>query len=72
MNYGFAPLIGVNFTFKEFLKGSLGANFKYNTTMSYDLATSSRNIIETLTRGDLVDAPRSTAAGSRSPSSASR
>jgi cell surface protein SprA len=49
VNYGFSPLIGLNFTFKEFLKGNLGANLKYSTTMSYDLATSSRNIIESLT-----------------------
>ena len=46
--YGFAPLVGLNFTFKELWKGSFGANFRYNTNTSYDLATSSRNIVETL------------------------
>jgi hypothetical protein len=46
--YGFAPLVGLNFTFKELLKGSFGANLRYNTNTSYDLATSSRNIVETL------------------------
>ncbi|MEW6511397.1 MAG: cell surface protein SprA [Bacteroidota bacterium] len=46
--YGFSPLVGLNFTFKELLKGSFGANFRYNTNTSYDLATSSRNIVETV------------------------
>ena len=48
--YGFAPLVGLNFTFKELLKGSFGANFRYNTNTSYDLALSSRNIVETLSQ----------------------
>lgn len=46
--YGFAPLIGLNFTFKELLKGAFGANIRYNTNTSFDLQTSSRNIVETL------------------------
>jgi len=46
--YGFAPLVGLNFTFKELMKGNFGANFRYNTNTSYDLALSSRNIVETL------------------------
>jgi cell surface protein SprA len=49
VTYGFSPLIGLNFTFKEFLKGNLGANVKFSSTMSYDLATSSRNIVESQT-----------------------
>jgi cell surface protein SprA len=48
--YGFAPLIGLNFTFKDLLKGSMGANVRYNTSTSYDLATSSRNIVETFSQ----------------------
>ena len=48
--YGFAPLVGLNFTFKELLKGSFGANLRYNTNTAYDLATSSRNIVESLTQ----------------------
>ncbi|MCC6396710.1 MAG: cell surface protein SprA [Bacteroidetes bacterium] len=48
--YGFSPLIAANFTFKELWKGSFGANMRYNTTTSYDLATSSRNIVEALSR----------------------
>lgn len=46
--YGFAPLVGLNFTFKDLFKGSMGANVRYNTNTSYDLQTSSRNIVETL------------------------
>jgi len=48
--YGFTPLVGANFTFKELLKGSFGANLRYNTNTSYDLSVSSNNIVETLTQ----------------------
>jgi len=48
--YGFAPLIGLNFTFRDLFKGSFGANFRYNTNTSFDLAPSSRNIVETLSQ----------------------
>jgi hypothetical protein len=48
--YGFSPLVAANFTFKELWKGSFGANMRYNTTTSYDLTTSSRNIVEALSR----------------------
>ncbi|HEX9007032.1 MAG TPA: cell surface protein SprA, partial [Bacteroidota bacterium] len=50
VGYGFAPLVGLNFTFKELAKGSFGATFRYNTNTSYDLTTSSRNIVEALTQ----------------------
>lgn len=48
--YGFAPLLGLNFTFKELWKGSFGANLRFNSTTSYDLTTSSRNIVEALSQ----------------------
>ncbi|MEO8167134.1 MAG: cell surface protein SprA, partial [bacterium] len=48
ISYSFAPLVGMNFTFKDLLKGNMGANVRYNTTTMYDLATSSRNLVETL------------------------
>jgi cell surface protein SprA len=48
--YGFAPLVGANFTFKELLKGNFGATLRYNTSTSYDLSISSQNIVETLTQ----------------------
>ncbi|MDH4069369.1 MAG: cell surface protein SprA [Ignavibacteria bacterium] len=50
VSYGFNPLFGLNLTFKEILKGNFGANVRYNTTTSYDLSPSSRNIIEALTQ----------------------
>ncbi len=50
VGYGFAPLVGLNFTFKELAKGSFGATFRYNTNTSYDLTTSSRNIVEAFTQ----------------------
>jgi cell surface protein SprA len=48
--YGFTPLVGLNFTFKDLLKGSMGATLRYNSNTSYDLQTSARNIVETLTQ----------------------
>ena len=50
VSYGFSPLVGVNVTFKELLKGNFGGTIRYNTTTSYDLSPSSRNIIEALTQ----------------------
>jgi cell surface protein SprA len=50
VSYGFNPLIGLNVTFKELLKGSFGGNLRYNTSTSYDLSPSSRNIVEALTQ----------------------
>jgi cell surface protein SprA len=50
VSYGFNPLVGLNITFKELMKGNFGGNLRYNTTTSYDLNPSSRNIIEALTQ----------------------
>jgi cell surface protein SprA len=52
VGYAFAPLVGINATFKQVLKGSLTGNVKLNSTMSYDLHLSStnKNITEDLTQ----------------------
>jgi cell surface protein SprA len=50
VTYGFTPLIGLNFTFKDFLKGNFGANVRFNSNTSYDLANSSRNIVESFSQ----------------------
>jgi cell surface protein SprA len=50
VSYGFSPLLGLNFSFKELWKGSFGANMRYNSTTSYDLTASARNIVETLSQ----------------------
>jgi cell surface protein SprA len=50
LTYGYAPLMGLNFTFKELWKGNLGANFRYNTNTAYELSVASRNIVENLTQ----------------------
>lgn len=47
VNYGFSPLASINMTFKQFLKGNLSGNFRYNTTTSYDLNIAAKNIVET-------------------------
>ena len=46
VQYGFTPLIGLNFTFKEFLKGNLGSTVRFSSNTSYELANSSRNLVE--------------------------
>lgn len=50
ISYGFAPLLGLNASMKELLKGNVVANIRYNTTSSYDLNVSARNIVETFSR----------------------
>jgi cell surface protein SprA len=50
MMYGFSPLAGLTFGFNDFLKGNLASTFRYGNTTSYDLSTSSRNIVETFSR----------------------
>jgi cell surface protein SprA len=50
VTYGYSPLMGLNFTFKELWKGNLGANFRYNTNTAYELSVASRNIVENLTQ----------------------
>jgi len=47
---GFNPLVGLNVTFKEFMKGNLTANARYNTSTNYDLNYSSRIIVKSLTQ----------------------
>ena len=46
IGYGFAPLLGLSMTFKEFLKGNITATVRYGTTTSYDLVPSAQNIVE--------------------------
>ncbi len=50
VTYGFSPLVGLNLTFKDFIKGNLGATFRYNTNTTYDLSPSSQNVVETGTQ----------------------
>ena len=50
IEYGFAPLVGLNFTFGELWGGSLTSNVKYSTRTDYDLGISTRNITETYSR----------------------
>lgn len=47
---GFNPLIGLNITFQEFMKGNLTGNVRYNTSTNYDLNYSSRIIVKSLTQ----------------------
>ncbi|HEY6950850.1 MAG TPA: hypothetical protein VI758_00500, partial [Bacteroidota bacterium] len=44
---GFSPLLGVNVTFKNFMKGNFGGTFRYNVTNTYDVTPSSQNLTET-------------------------
>jgi cell surface protein SprA len=50
ITYGFSPLVGMNFTFKDLFKGSFGANLRYNTNTSFDLSAASLSLVEQLTQ----------------------
>lgn len=50
VQYGFTPLLGVNATFREFLKGNMSGNLRYNTSTVYDLNLAGLNIVETGTQ----------------------
>ncbi|HYQ87251.1 MAG TPA: cell surface protein SprA [Bacteroidota bacterium] len=47
VQYGFAPLAGINATFKEFLKGNMTGTLRYNSSTAYDLNLAAQNITET-------------------------
>ena len=46
IEYGFLPLVGLNFTFAKLWNGSLVSSIKYSTRTSYDLGISTRSIIQ--------------------------
>jgi cell surface protein SprA len=46
----FAPLIGINATFKEIMKGNMQGSLRFGTTTTYDLNLSAQNIVETFSR----------------------
>lgn len=48
--YGFSPLVGLNFKFKEIAKGAVGATVRYSTGTTYSYTSSSSNIVEALTQ----------------------
>ncbi len=50
IDYGFSPLIGLNFTFKKLWDGNLNSSIKYSTTSGYNLGISTKNITESYTR----------------------
>ena len=50
IEYGFTPLVGLNFTFGELWGGNLISSFKYSTRTDYDLGISTNNITETFSR----------------------
>jgi hypothetical protein len=43
---GFSPLLGLNLTFKNFMKGNFGGTFRYNVNYTYDLAPSSQSLTQ--------------------------
>ncbi len=49
ISYDFSPLIGVNATFKELLKGDVRGTFQYKTSTAYDLSMSNQKITEDVT-----------------------
>jgi cell surface protein SprA len=50
VTYGFSPLLGLNGSMKDFLKGGLTSSLRYTTTTSYDLNVIAHNIAETFSQ----------------------
>ena len=50
IEYGFTPLVGLNFTFGEVWGGNLISSIKYSTRTGYDLGLSTTSINETFSR----------------------
>jgi cell surface protein SprA len=50
IEYGFAPLVGLNMTFGKLWNGNLSGNLKYSTRSSYDLGVTTSNITENFSK----------------------
>ena len=50
INYGFAPLAGVNVTFDDLWGGNLTGGLKYSTKTSFDLGIATKNITESFSK----------------------
>ncbi len=50
IEYGFAPLVGLNLTFGQLWGGNLSGNLKYSIRSSYDLGVTTSNITENLSK----------------------
>jgi len=50
VNFGFAPLIGLNVTFDKLWNGNLTGSFKYTTKSSFNLGVATRNITESFSK----------------------
>lgn len=50
IDYGFTPLVGLNFTFGQLWGGNLTSSIKFSTKAIYDLGVTTRNITETFTK----------------------
>lgn len=50
IDYGFTPLVGLNFTFAKLWNGNLVTSIKYSTKTSFNLGISTRSIIESFSK----------------------
>jgi cell surface protein SprA len=50
IEYGFAPLLGLNLTFGQLWGGNFSGNLKYSTRTSYDLGITTSNITENFSK----------------------
>jgi len=50
IEYGFAPLLGLNLTFGQLWGGNFTGNLKYSTRTSYDLGITTNNITENFSK----------------------
>jgi hypothetical protein len=50
IDYGFAPLVGLNMTFGQLWGGNFSGNIKYSTRSSFDLGITTTNITESFSK----------------------
>ncbi len=50
IEYGFAPLVGLNLTFGQLWSGNLSGNLKYSTRTNFDLGITTNNITENFSK----------------------
>ena len=50
IEYGFAPLVGLNLTFGQLWGGNLSGNLKYSTRTAFDLGVTTSNITENFSK----------------------
>jgi hypothetical protein len=56
VSYGFAPLVGMTMTFKDFLGGDVTSSVKFSSKTNYDLGLTTQNVTESLSKDISISA----------------